>query len=133
MTITHLSASLVLLLTDMNGIGIGTIIKIYHDMTDYADAIHVEQFASQITGFDSSNGVVLVVFVLALALSILVAFSIYAARDNEMHPPQLRLIETGDPPSLHLKQGHRWMLFLSHVWSTGQECAIKIRILRTVV
>ena len=30
-------------------------------------------------------------------------------------------IETGMPPSIELPEGHRYMLFLSHIWATGQD------------
>ena len=29
-------------------------------------------------------------------------------------------IETGMPPSIELPEGHRYMLFLSHIWATAQ-------------
>ena len=38
--------------------------------------------------------------------------------------PTFRLISTGDRPELELAEGHKWHLFLSHIWGTGQDqCA----------
>ena len=38
--------------------------------------------------------------------------------------PTFRLISTGDRPELELAKGHKWHLFLSHIWGTGQDqCA----------
>ena len=35
--------------------------------------------------------------------------------------PSIRLSETKMTPELTLEEGQRWHLFLSHIWSTGQE------------
>ena len=38
--------------------------------------------------------------------------------------PTFRLISTGKRPELELAKGHKWHLFLSHIWGTGQDqCA----------
>ena len=38
--------------------------------------------------------------------------------------PTLRLVSTGNRPELTLAKGHKWHLFLSHIWGTGQDqCA----------
>ena len=65
------------------GIRAGTIVKIYHDMLEYADAIHVEEFASQIMGFESTNGIVLAVLVFAFALLVSVPYDGF--RGVEIH------------------------------------------------
>jgi len=39
--------------------------------------------------------------------------------------PILRLASTGEPPVVLLRKGERYHMFLSHIWSTGQDqCAI---------
>ena len=38
--------------------------------------------------------------------------------------PTFRLLSTKAPPALPLAKGHKWHLFLSHIWGTGQDqCA----------
>ena len=38
--------------------------------------------------------------------------------------PTIRLLSTKAAPALPLAKGHKWHLFLSHIWSTGQDqCA----------
>jgi len=38
--------------------------------------------------------------------------------------PTFRLLTTGNRPELALAKGHKWHLFLSHIWGTGQDqCA----------
>eukprot|EP00966_Prymnesium_polylepis_P297622 6876567-Prymnesium_polylepis.1 len=39
----------------------------------------------------------------------------------------LRVRETGAPPNMSIDHGHIWMLFLSHVWATGQDQAATIK------
>jgi len=40
---------------------------------------------------------------------------------KEGHQPILLLAATGVPPLLTVGKGQMWHLFLSHIWSTGQE------------
>ena len=38
--------------------------------------------------------------------------------------PTFKLVSTGNRPELALAKGHKWHLFLSHIWGTGQDqCA----------
>ena len=38
--------------------------------------------------------------------------------------PTFKLVSTGNRPELALSKGHKWHLFLSHIWGTGQDqCA----------
>ena len=56
---------------------------------------------------------------LGLALLICAEQVVAAAR-----VPTLRLKQTSSPPELQLRGEHRWHLFLSHIWGTGQDqCA----------
>ena len=48
--------------------------------------------------------------------------------------PTIRLQSTKAPPDLPLAKGHRWHMFLSHIWGTGQDqCATIKRQLRILV
>ena len=56
---------------------------------------------------------------MALAVVLSVQTIIDAAR-----VPTLRLLSTGERPQLALASHHKWHLFLSHIWGTGQDqCA----------
>ena len=41
--------------------------------------------------------------------------------------PTIRLQRTKAPPDLPLADGHRWHMFLSHIWATGQDQCATIR------
>ena len=41
--------------------------------------------------------------------------------------PTIRLLTTKAPPALLLLEGHRWHMFLSHIWGTGQDQCASIR------
>ena len=62
---------------------------------------------------------VCIVGALFLACALSVQTIIQAAR-----VPAFRLLSTGNRPELALAKGHKWHLFLSHIWGTGQDqCA----------
>ena len=43
---------------------------------------------------------------------------------KEARKPLIRTVATKQMPDLPLQEGHRWHLFLSHIWGTGQDqCA----------
>ena len=57
----------------------------------------------------------------ALALATLMAFHQLV---KEARKPLIRTVATKAIPDIPLQQGHRWHLFLSHIWGTGQDqCA----------
>jgi len=35
--------------------------------------------------------------------------------------PQIRLVATGQPPGLKMDKEHHFHIFLSHIWSSGQD------------
>ena len=66
-------------------------------------------------------GCLLVCVVAALVLACVLSVQSILAAANV---PTLRLVSTGNRPELALAKGHKWHLFLSHIWSTGQDqCA----------
>merc|ERR1740130_1965614 len=63
---------------------------------------------------------VCIVGALFLACALSVQTIIQAAR-----VPAFRLLSTGNRPELALAKGHKWHIFLSHIWGTGQDqCAV---------
>ena len=63
----------------------------------------------------------------ALAVLLIIFSLTVQALRREEFMPSLRLQETHLLPELSLRSGHRWMLFVSHVWSTGQDQAATIK------
>jgi hypothetical protein len=57
------------------------------------------------------------------ALAVASALSIQNIFDAAV-VPTFKLVSTGNRPELALAKGHKWHLFLSHIWGTGQDqCA----------
>lgn len=64
-----------------------------------------------------------VVAVLILLLSCLCGYFVYARRLRSRRLKDVltfKDVDTGRAPSLELPPGHKYLLFLSHVWSTGK-------------
>ena len=76
--------------------------------------------------FDS--GVVSVVFVVVVvgAAAVVIGF-VLLELTTAARKPLIRLKSTGKVPVLSLGEAHRWHLFLSHIWSTGQDANATIK------
>ena len=64
-----------------------------------------------------------VVAVLILLLSCQCGYFVYARRLRSRRLKDVltfKDVDTGRAPSLELPPGHKYLLFLSHVWSTGK-------------
>ena len=106
--ILAVAAILLLLLTYFGGV----LVKVFQDITIHDGD---NEFASEVLGIDSINGIVVMVLVFGFTLLIVIAVTIRKALREEHRVQTLRLKATGLAPSLVLAKGHRWMLFLSHV------------------
>ena len=86
-----------------------------------------EETVERVLGFSTSSQIV--GSILCLNLSILVfslaGVALQAAYAHEL--PTLRLVASRDPPELELGHGLQWHLFLSHIWSSGQDQAAIIK------
>jgi len=69
---------------------------------------------------------VFVVFGTAMLVSAFLLLA-WAAGRYATTLPTLRLVENGLEPPLTIAQGDKWHLFVSHVWSTGQDQAANIK------
>ncbi|EOD04884.1 hypothetical protein EMIHUDRAFT_220686 [Emiliania huxleyi CCMP1516] len=77
--------------------------------------------AAAVFGFSKLNPIVSTMIILAgFALLISLAGAVVAAR-RTAKVPTIRLVSTKQPPELTLARGLAWHLFLSHIWSTGQD------------
>ena len=82
-------------------------------------------FCSSVVGIDSAYTAS--VFMICVGLTgVLVPIGMVVHQLFFARPaPILRDARTMEPPKLLLGEGHRYHLFLSHIWSTGQDqCAI---------
>lgn len=79
--------------------------------------------ALRFTGFASAMD--LVNLIIGFNISVVVIFLgvtlLQAAKQTDT--PQLRLVKTNKSPDLGLHKGCKWHLFLSHIWSSGQDQA----------
>ncbi|EOD36171.1 hypothetical protein EMIHUDRAFT_226764 [Emiliania huxleyi CCMP1516] len=83
--------------------------------------------AAAILGFGKLNGVVNSMLVLvAVTLLFFLIGAVVAARRVAMIPT-IQLASTKQPPELDIGTGITWHLFLSHIWSTGQDAVGNIK------
>ena len=77
-------------------------------------------------GFDSALVSGLLIAIIAGAALVAIGFSVrqLAAAARK---PTIRLQETGNVPELSFGEGQKWHLFLSHIWSTGQDANATIK------
>lgn len=110
-------ASTSILLLTLVYIGV-LLVKTFEDFsaTDY----HLTQ---RVLGFSSTDSIVAVMLAFTVVmLFVLAATAVHTLRSEERMAILLSM-ENRLPPKLSLARGHRWMLFNSHVWSTGQDQA----------
>ena len=88
---------------------------------DFSNAVTDPALVRRVLGFSSSDSIVtiLLIFTVVMLIFILSA-AVYRLRREE-RMVILLLKESRLPPKLTLAPGQRWMLFISHVWSTGQD------------
>ena len=91
-------------------------------LTEAVDDVLSEQLRRRF-GFDSG------IVTIGMAVSIVTALALAAVMAAKQlvaaaRLPVLKLVATESPPDLALYTAHRWHLFLSHIWGTGQDqCA----------
>ena len=80
-----------------------------------------QQFAQRILGFRSLDDVV--VLMIAAIMLVIISFAALLVYQVVTAQPvrELRLVWSGEPPELSLFDGLKWHLFLSHIWSSGQD------------
>ena len=71
--------------------------------------------------FTSTAVIATPLIALTLAMAVVMLIIMVAIIHHEGHLPTIHLEETGAPPELTIQRDKRWHLFLSHIWSTGQE------------
>ena len=99
----------------------GCFIRLFGAISELASP----QDAAFVIAFTSTTMIALPIAVVTLAMVVVMFVVMLVLIRKEGHLPILLLAETGVPPVLTVMEGQKWHLFLSHVWSTGQECAAK--------
>ena len=87
---------------------------------DFTDAVTDPDLVARVLGYSSTDSIVNMLLAASLVmLLVIIASAIQSLRSQ--HLSMLLLKETRLPPQLSLAPGKRWMLFISHIWSTGQD------------
>ena len=94
-----------------------TVLRLFHDVEEEVDG----ETATAVTGFSSMTQIVGVMIVFNLATFLVAITGVSAQVLTQKDLPTLRLVETSEPPDLDLAEGLRYHLFLSHIWSSGQD------------
>ena len=95
----------------------GTYIRLFETISLQAST----QIAASVIAFASTTAIALTLVVVTLTMVMLMLVIIVVLIRKEGRQPVLLHADTGVPPALTIVQGQKWHLFLSHVWSTGQE------------
>jgi len=97
-------------------------IKVIDDVKEASD----EEVASIVFGYTSPDPVIVILVITASLVAFILLCAVFHRAKVERGMQLLRL-QDDSLPELMLLPGHRWMLFLSHVWSTGQDQVATIK------
>lgn len=104
-------------------------IKAFVDTDQRAAAVGVgeQPFSSVIYGFSSTDQIVVVLlgFTMLMLISLLATMVVMLIKQGRVQT--IRLKDTGKQPHLELAWGQKFHLFLSHIWSTGQDAVATIK------
>ena len=96
-------------------------VQIFNSLEQWYGAIATQR----VLGFDSLNGLVSVMVVLNLLVLATFLFMMLYQMFSQQSVGIFRLVHSNQPPDLVLGGDMRYHLFLSHIWSTGQDqCAV---------
>ncbi|KAL1496055.1 hypothetical protein AB1Y20_014684 [Prymnesium parvum] len=97
-------------------------IKVIDDVKEASD----EEVASIVFGYTSPDPVIVILVITASLVAFILLCAVFHRAKVERGMQLLRL-QDDSLPELMLLPGQRWMLFLSHVWSTGQDQVATIK------
>ena len=96
-------------------------VQIFNSLEQWYGAISTQR----VLGFESLDGLVSVMVVLNLLVLAAFLFMLLYQMFSQQSVGIFRLVHTNEPPDLVLSGKMRYHLFLSHIWSTGQDqCAV---------
>jgi len=105
-------------------------LQLYEGISGYTYACSAEDgdaIANDLMGFSSDDQIVYIM--IAFNATVLVCFFAITAWQawKERGLPNIRLLQTKEIPELSLGRGQKWHLFLSHIWSSGQDQVATIK------
>ena len=80
-----------------------------------------KELTQRVLGFSSTDSIVSMMLAFTVSMLILLAGSAVHSLHSEERMPILLLKETRLAPKLTHAAGQKWMLFISHIWDTGQD------------
>jgi hypothetical protein len=80
-----------------------------------------KDLARRVLGFSSTDSIVGVMLTFTVVMLLILAAAAVHTLRSEGRMAILLLKETRLPPKISLVAGQKWMLFVSHIWSTGQD------------
>lgn len=92
------------------------LVKIFEDVSATDNDL-----AQRVFGFSSTNIIVAVMLAFTVAMFLVLTAAAVHTLSSEGRMAILLLKDTRLPPTLSLAAGQKWMLFISHIWSTGQD------------
>ena len=100
-------------------------IKLHHELTE-VDTVEMG-LARKITGFRSSFTMALIIFICNLTtIVVFLTMTLYQLR-TQRETRIVRLVHNNQVPELTLSEQMRYHLFLSHIWSSGQDQVATIK------
>jgi hypothetical protein len=102
----------------------GAFIKLFSTEADSGDSGDaVSACGGGEGGSDSSDVLGVVIIMVSFNFGMLILYVVLAAYQFTMTDvlPSIRQVNSGRPPKLFLSSGQKFHLFLSHIWSSGQD------------
>mmetsp|Transcript_23303 Transcript_23303/g.56122 ORF Transcript_23303/g.56122 Transcript_23303/m.56122 type:complete len:476 (+) Transcript_23303:3-1430(+) len=102
-------------------------VKVFNALEQHGAPDDDKRLVSRVLGFESSNEVTITLVFLGASLSG-IFLTLWTHRlQTQRWGHQIWLKDSGAAPEMSLRLGKRWMLFISHVWRTGQDQAAYIK------
>jgi len=102
-------------------------VKVFNALQQLDASEDDSSISSRVLGFESSNGLTVTLVFLGGSLLGISLILLTHRLQSQRWGHQLWLKDSGVAPDLSLSAGKRWMLFISHVWRTGQDQAAFIK------
>uniref|UniRef100_A0A7S0L0T4 TIR domain-containing protein n=1 Tax=Coccolithus braarudii TaxID=221442 RepID=A0A7S0L0T4_9EUKA len=108
----------------------GLCIKLFVDLEDFLYACPEQDgtlIAVRVTGFDNTLQIILSIILFTVIVLVIFVIGTFVQVAGERSVKRIRLVSTRDYPELSISKKHKWHLFLSHIWSSGQDQVATIK------
>jgi hypothetical protein len=102
-------------------------LKVFDDIDDKGEDASLPHLASDVFGFNSSDGIVNVLFSFLIGILVLLLAILTLRLREEGYVQVIHKRTTGKPLKLPLIKGKKYHMFLSYHWRTGQDAAATIK------